>query len=325
MTDMTRTDAERLLERDPVIRFSWGNLTSRLDKAQLYAWEPQFREVLYETATGLELDDGKLAAALQTVGLGIFRPDAIAAGKVDTILDFYARLGTEPFFAVPVVMTKSVVREVWRYQLNAATGELLKMFDLLYEASPAILALFRTDPCEVPVPCSVLMADAKGEADPGDRQGWELRSHLGSTNRIEVFFHTADEPVDVLRDGGICLGPEGLAAALRERTGPNVRDRIRELAQEIRSAHPGRAIRREELFPPLARAWPAGEETTLDRWTLLRHFGSLPAAYAGRDENLVGDSGTDAWWRQAGLLHGRTRYLESRVGNAGPERPDGDR
>lgn len=159
---MTRTDAERLLERDPGIHFSWGNLTSRLDKAQFYAWEPQYRETLYESATGLGLDGEKLAAALHTVGLGIFRPDAIAAGKVDTILDYYARLGMEPFFAAPLTMTRTVVREIWRYQLNAATGELLKMFDLLYEASPAVLALFRTDPAETPVPCSVLMADAKG-------------------------------------------------------------------------------------------------------------------------------------------------------------------
>ncbi|WP_405709675.1 MULTISPECIES: hypothetical protein [unclassified Streptomyces] len=322
---MTRTDAERLLERDPGIHFSWGNLTSRLDKAQFYAWEPQYRETLYESATGLGLDGEKLAAALHTVGLGIFRPDAIAAGKVDTILDYYARLGMEPFFAAPLTMTRTVVREIWRYQLNAATGELLKMFDLLYEASPAVLALFRTDPAETPVPCSVLMADAKGEADPRDRQGWELRSHLGSVNRIEVFFHTADEPADVLRDGGICLGPQGLAAALRDRTGPSTRTRIRELAAEIKSGHPGRAIRREELSPLLAREWPGDENTPLDRWTLLRHFGSLPAAYAGRDENLVGDSGTDAWWRNAGLLEGRTQYLESRAGGAGPERHDGDR
>ncbi|WP_405709711.1 MULTISPECIES: hypothetical protein [unclassified Streptomyces] len=288
-------------------------LTTYEDKARLYSAEPAFRESLHALADAGKLDSAALGSLVRTTSIGIFRPDAIAHGKIPDALAYFARLGIRPVHCTTTQVTGHAVREVWRYQLKPASGERIRLLDLLFEASPSILVVFAAD-TELPVPCSALMADSKGEANPDDREGWELRSHLDSPNRIEVYMHIADEPADVVRDGGIVLGPDGFAAAMLADRSADLTAEVIGLGERIDKEY-GEAARDCELSGGLLGSELAriGErsEGTLDRWHVLRSLGAACTMIAGPRENIISHSGTDAWWDRAGLLADRSVYLSS--------------
>ncbi|MFG2348676.1 hypothetical protein [Streptomyces phaeochromogenes] len=312
------------MTQDPRRFFDWKytqdfcgqELTTYADKTRLYSAEANIRESLYALAAAGDLDDASLGIRLRPVGIGVFRPDAIAHGKIADALAYFARLGARPTFCTTTRITGPMVREIWRYQLNVASGERISLLDLLFEATPSILVVFTAD-AGVPVPCAALMADSKGEADPAVREGWELRSHLSSPHRIEVYMHIADEPVDVVRDGGIILGPEGFAAAMLADRSTDVTDEVVQLGQRIQREH-GAGGRVCELPGGLLRdaLVQIGEKADgpLDRWGVLGKLGASCEMYAGPGENIICDPGTDPWWDRAGLLAQRSAYLSGRAG-----------
>lgn len=299
-----------VFDRDAAYRFSLASLTTLPVKAGLYADEIAYREGLYELAAASRCETAELAKRIGRIGLGVFRPDSIAHGKVPLIVDYLAALGLRTIYCTELELTPAMVREIWRYQLNAASLERVRLFDLLFGAGPSIVALFD---CAAPVPCSVLMADAKGEVDPCLRQGWELRAQLQTVGTMLVHFHAADEPADVVRDGCILLGPGELARAVQAAEGDqqsSIFDRYRRL----RSQYDGNgASRVSELDPLLARLLPPELRLPADRWELLAVLGSTPAATAGRERNMVSESGSDGWWKLAGLLDQRDGYLQDRL------------
>lgn len=288
MTSPPGTPAQ-LLERPCAARFIAAHLTTVGKKADHYSAEPVVREALAEVARVTEP-----VAALQATGLGVFRPDAIAFDKVRPCLRYLRRLGIVPFHLVVTDVGGTTVRHLWRYQLNAASPERLQLLDLVYGASPSIVALFRST-ADLPVPCSVVMADAKGQADPARREGWELRSVLGSPNRIEVYFHAADEPADVVREGAILLGSRSLATALAHRTtAADVTDRLAATAAAVAAAAP-----------------PAG-----DRWSVVRSLATSSPMFRDGERNLIAETGGRGWWERAGLLADRPGLLSSLISSS---------
>ncbi|MFD4794889.1 MULTISPECIES: hypothetical protein [Streptomyces] len=309
------TDSSRFFDWQYTQTFCDERITSYADKARLYSLEATFRESLHAYSRAGALDDATLGRQTCAMGLGLFRPDAIAHGKVEAALAYFARLGLRPTYCIVTQVAPHMVRDVWRYQLNVASGERICLLDLLFDATPSLLVLFGAD-SDIPVPCAALMADSKGEADPDIREGWELRSHLGSPHRIEVYMHIADEPIDVVRDGGILLGPDGFATAMLAPRDGDETSRVLRLAQEIERDHGARGrqcvISDELLLSALADAGlPA--EGPVDRWRTLRVLGDTCEMYAGPGENVICAPGTDMWWERAGLLQQRTEYLSSRA------------
>ncbi|WP_411139263.1 hypothetical protein [Streptomyces sp. C10] len=313
-------DSRRFFDWKYTQDFCGQELTTYADKTRLYSAEAILRESLYALAAAGDLDDASLGARLRAVGLAVFRPDAIAHGKIADALAYFARLGARPTYCTTTRITSHMVREVWRYQLNVASGERIGLLDLLFEATPSIVVMFTAE-AGVPVPCAALMADSKGEADPGVREGWELRSHLNSPHRIEVYMHIADEPVDVVRDGGIILGPDGFADAMLADRSTDVTAEVVRLGERIQRDF-GAAGRVCELSGGLLRdaLIQTGEEADgpLDRWQVLRTLGASCEMYAGPGENIICDPGTDPWWDRAGLLARRTSYLTGRAGWPAP-------
>ncbi|HET6479285.1 MAG TPA: hypothetical protein VFG35_04470, partial [Actinoplanes sp.] len=295
-------------------RFTRSELTMLDEKAKSYAAEAGYRESLYELAHRVG-DHRHLGEVLRRTGVGLLRPDAIAYRRADDALDYFARLGIRPGGVVPVDVTRQGVRELWRYQLNTASGERLRLLDLVFEASPALLVLFDADPGTPAVPCTVLMADCKGPAAAEDRQGWELRTFLGSPNRVEVYVHCCDEPADVVRDGGLLAGPDVFARAFADdrdpRAGEAVRSMARELAGSVRRDVP------EGFAPRFQRFLGRSGEHHTDRWALLREVAQNCAMVAGPGETLISRSGISLWWEHAATLPERHKYFASRTGWTG--------
>jgi hypothetical protein len=310
------SEAERFFDQRFAERFSRSELTMLDDKAAAYAAEANYRETLYELARRFGSGDG-LACVLRRTGVGLFRPDAIAHHKVADTLAYFDGLGIRPVRAMRVDVTGHVVRDIWRYQLNVASGHRLRLLDLVFGASPSLLVLFNAGPGVPDVPCAVLMADCKGAADVHERQGWELRAFLRSPNRVEVYFHCCDEPADVVRDGGLLAGPDGLAWALALGRDPRAATTVRGLARDIAAAAVPRGST-VDADPLLLRGLGhVGGNGHFDRWELVREVAEKCAMASGTAEALISDSGIRRWWMRTGLLGERDRYLADGTGWTG--------
>lgn len=309
-------------------QFTRSELSMLDDKASIYAAEPAYRETLYELAR-YRADPEAIGALIRGVGIGLIRPDAVAHSKVIGVLDYFGRLGVRPLDAMLVTVGRSTVRDVWRYQLTAASGQRIRLLDLVFEAGPSILTLFAADPGGPGLPCTVLMADTKGPADVSDRQGWELRSALNSPNRIEVYVHCGDEPADVVRDGGLLLGPAEFAVAVTRAYFPEAvpgpvsahgsgqahQDavvKVTKLADEVRACL---ATRRLASVDPLFSAALAEvpEPARPDRWQLIRTVAAHSPMTAGTADSIISDSGIRRWWENTGLLGAREAFLRMRT------------
>lgn len=310
-------DAELFFDQRHAERFSRSELTMLDDKAVAYSTEASYRETLYELARRFSsLND--LACTLRRTGIGLFRPDAIAHNKAADALSYLERIGIRPVHVQRIEVTPHAVRDIWRYQLNTASGQRLRLLDLLFKASPSLCVLFNADPSTPGLPCTVLMADCKGPADVKERQGWELRAFLQSPNRVEVYIHCCDEPADVVRDGGLLVGPVAFAQAIVHRHDPHAANTIRILVQEL--ANDARYGSQVDVDPLFRGSLGRGDAPThWDRWKLLREVADNCVMVTGASQTLIPDSGVCRWWKEAGLLGDRQRYLAERTGWTGGE------
>lgn len=300
---MRLASADDLLNWEIARKFSRSELTRYPQKADYYCLEPRFREGLYAVArhTG-ELDFEGLGQRIRNVGLAMLRPDAFRFGTAIRAIGYLDRLGLSPTRWQTVHVDELRVRELWRYQLNAASLARLRLLDALFAQSASIVLLFEAGASAPPVPCSVILADAKGEADPASRAGWELRSYLESPNKLLSYIHAADEPADAVRDGSLLLGPETLG---REMVSPP-QDRAL-LMREIRRLEVGLNGQGGQ-----ERSTGTGPEFLdyRDVWHALQNGPTELPMTSGDPENLIDHPGTDGWWAEVGLLECRDAVLQ---------------
>jgi hypothetical protein len=193
----------------------WSSLTRIEPKYSLYREETYFRESaadLYDTF------GGESARAAYSVALLMVKPDGIAARKVAAVLEF---LGDNDFTVLAVRRTSlagAVWRELWRYQLNAATLDRLLVNEIVL-AGESLLLLLRYDGSQRELPAAVLLSELKGPADVTRQKASCLRRRLAQPNRVFSLVHVANEPADVLRELGVLLSRqnrEHVLAALRD-------------------------------------------------------------------------------------------------------------
>jgi dTDP-4-amino-4,6-dideoxygalactose transaminase len=299
--------AAELMDPSRCEAFCAAELTTLGPKASAFSAEPLFRETLVELAASTgAVELPRLADLVRSTGLAMFRPDALHFGKVGAALAYLEGLGLRAHAPRPLRVTPLQAREVWRYQLNGATSLRLRLLDLLFAQGPSICFLFRDLEGRWPVPCSTVLADAKGEAEASAREGWELRSRLRSPSRMITFLHTADEPADVIRDGGLLLGPAGFAQAvgdLLSGTGDGSWDPF-----VSTGAGDERAVADVQA--------PSDASSAADAWTTLRE--PRPSFEMSLAQNVIGEPGTDGWWERAGLLEERLTLLRAAALSAGP-------
>src|SRR5579871_5631408 len=106
--------------------FTRRELTTVDSKADLYAIEATYRETLYELARPCS-DDDVIGETVRGIGLCLFRPDAIAHGKVAAAADYLVNLGFNLVGVAETEVRRSAIRDVWRYQLDVASGARLRL------------------------------------------------------------------------------------------------------------------------------------------------------------------------------------------------------
>lgn len=293
------------------------NLTGLDTKATLFAYEPNFRDSLYSLASVRQASDSELGDEIRNVGLCVFRPDAIAHNKVKQTLDYFSVVGITPFQFAQIRITPALARELWRYVLNIASGERLQLIGLLFGACDSILVLFEMPRKLNDLPCSVVMTDLKGRSTKVERQGWELRSYLSSPHPVEQYVHTADEPADVVREGGILLGPAALSTALQISPRVDVSESVYSLARRLQAQCDGMTIAAADLHKLLqdllrtkcGSFWDGTSSTKFGLWEVYRKLGGVCEMFSAPAPCVIDTSGTDWWWEQAGLLENRKVLL----------------
>lgn len=199
----------------------WAQLTRSTTKRSLYSQEIYLREAHRDMANEL---CHQLSYFLHSYALMIIKPDGLATGKLEPVLHHVRAQG----FAISVIrefrMTRHHWRELWRYQLNAASLDRLAVADAFLTDQTALLVIVH-DAKQEAAPATVRLTALKGSPSPRGRDEHTLRSLIGQTNRVLSFIHVADEPADLLRELGIILSRS-------ER-----RQMVGRLGHHLRSAH----------------------------------------------------------------------------------------
>jgi hypothetical protein len=181
----------------------WQLLTSLERKPELYGADPYFREAVWDAAGVL---GDRFYPMLHSTAFLVIKPEALAARRLRAILNYVEANRFEPFCYRIFRFSRHVVRELWRYQWNAATIEKMDLADrTLSGFQTGILLGLREEQWPREVPAAVRLQSLKGAAAPDKRDPSSIRAVLQAPNRMISFVHAPDEPADLLRDLGVFL------------------------------------------------------------------------------------------------------------------------
>ncbi|MGW7361942.1 hypothetical protein ACWGI8_00580 [Streptomyces sp. NPDC054841] len=198
-------------------------------KARLFGADTYLREAAW--TFGDHVDD------MLGVTLCVLKPDTAVGRRYRTALEALRDHGFHPVDVLRLRHNRLTIRETWRFQLNFADRERIATMDLYLRSLDSVLLVLRDErhrPGDIPA--SVRLASLKGPAIAELRRPEHLRERLGALNGLFNFVHTADEPIDVLRDLGLLL-EQGRREQVRERI--LVRHDAREEAEQIFDAIEG--------------------------------------------------------------------------------------
>lgn len=191
---------------------TWRALTAVEQKYREFSVESYVRES-WAQATSVLGDS--TSASLQRVAMLVLKPDCIAGRKAIDTLVYMREHGFRPVVAEAFRYDRHKAREIWRFQWNIATLDRLRLGDLLHTVTDALIVLFVDERGEPGIPGSVRLAGLKGSSLPWERKDFHLRTRLGALNRMVVFTHCSDEPVDLVRELGILLDSARLDGVYR--------------------------------------------------------------------------------------------------------------
>lgn len=183
-------------------------------KRRYYAGDPYFRET-WEQLGAVCDERQRLQTELWRHAALVFKPEAFVVGRVRPALGRLSEAGFTAVHAFPFEFDRRAVRETWRYQLNVATLERIRVMDMVLTTGPSLYVLLRRNDPNDDVPATVKLRHYKGPTDPSQRRPHHLRSVLGATQlSVLSFIHVADEPADLVRELGIFLPEEPRAEVL---------------------------------------------------------------------------------------------------------------
>ncbi|MFB9318618.1 nucleoside-diphosphate kinase [Cryptosporangium minutisporangium] len=132
----------------------------------------------------------------------LLKPDAVVRRRLVSALEWLSVRGWRVVHARRFRVHRWAVRAFWQYQWNTATRDRREMADLYMSATDSLVLLLRA-PHDGEWASSILTR-GKGSSDPARCRPGQLRHALGTLNQQLNLVHTADEPVDLIREIGIC-------------------------------------------------------------------------------------------------------------------------
>ena len=263
----------------------WHLLTRTAAKAQLYERETYFREGL---ADAQDAFDDELEQGLRHSSMIMLKADGLAAGKLTAVVEFLQGNDFDVVSIEEILVTRTLWRELWRFQLTSATLDRLAVNDAVHPGRSALLLLLRSGP-DHDLPGTVRLSGLKGSATLSAQAAGSLRDGLRQPNRVFSYVHVPDEPADLLRELGLLLEPEarrrGLAALASGRPTAEARSALDE------------ALRRQAEVDRSFEVGPAHERVVVAVHAG-RDAGSVPPEVAARllDHLAAADEGRPTSW-----------------------------
>jgi nucleoside diphosphate kinase len=217
-------------------------ITTDPDRRRLYPEDVYFRELAEQLG---EFDPAALRRILDHGSFLLFKPEAVAGRRIERALDYAAGQGFEPLGALRVRIDPRTLREMWRYQLNAAPLSTIRAVDMIMASGDCLfVAVYDTrGPEHTGQTAAARLSELKGSTrDLNTELGHGLlREELGCTIQSLNFVHAPDEPADLLRELAVLFDWPGRAEPLRILStlpSPQAREAVRREAKRLYSRHP---------------------------------------------------------------------------------------
>lgn len=165
----------------------------------------------WEDLTGVAGKDAVSVAGAHA--LLLLKPDAVVRGRLCTALDWLAARGWRTAYAQRFRVNRWAIRAFWHYQWNTASRDRREMADLYMTATDSLLLVLRAPGADEWA--TTTLTRHKGTSDPARCRPGQLRHALGTLNQQLNLVHSADEPVDLVREIGICCTGAERALAYR--------------------------------------------------------------------------------------------------------------
>ncbi|WP_052684517.1 hypothetical protein [Lentzea aerocolonigenes] len=182
----------------------WRALTADREKLRVYADDEWFAAGL-DDAHHVLGDDA--ARFLQQHAVLVIQPDCVAGRRAERCVDLVRQQGFEPVHTIRFHFGAEQTHGIWRYQSNISTPASRHIADEVCGQGDSLLVLLRDTTPDPVLPASLRLSDLKGRSDPALRTERHLRTVLGAPTCLVVLVHTPDEPVDVVRETALLLGP----------------------------------------------------------------------------------------------------------------------
>ncbi|GGU67054.1 hypothetical protein GCM10010178_68560 [Lentzea flava] len=225
---MSPTSAHELLRDE-----RWRSLTADQEKLRAYADDEWFRSGL---DAAYEVLGDNASRLVQRHAVLVIQPDCVAGRTAERCVDHVRRQGFEPVRTIRFHFGAEQTAGIWHYQSNISTPDSLDIADQVCGKGDSLVVLLRDTTAEPVIPASLRLTDLKGRSNPAKRTEHHLRTILGAQTVLVVLVHTPDEPVDLIRETSVLLGPRmrELYAAMAQPVPPGAAE---ELAAHIRDLY----------------------------------------------------------------------------------------
>jgi hypothetical protein len=188
----------------------WDYLSVLDDKRAHYAEDSYFRQGWQDVARAWPENP---AWQVQRFATMLIRPEAIYTRRAQACLDAAVAHGFRLAAFAPMVLSRHIAFDLWRFQHNAGTLDRLAVTELVFDARPAIFLLLADTSSSV-LPAAARLSSVKGANNPTELVDGTIRAAAGSAQRLLPMVHTADEPADVVRELGLLFSGRDRRALL---------------------------------------------------------------------------------------------------------------
>ncbi len=217
-------------------------VTTDPDRRRLYPEDVYFREIAEQLAG---TDRTVLRRILDHASFLLFKPEALVGRRIGPALDYVAARGFEPLGALRVRIDPRTLREMWRYQLNAAPLSTVRAVDMIMAAADCLfVAVYDTlGPQHTGLPAATRLSNLKGSTGDlaADRGKGLLREALACTTQCLNFVHAPDETADMLREIAVLFAWPNRAEPLRllsTMPSAGTRESVRREVRRLYALHP---------------------------------------------------------------------------------------
>lgn len=240
--------------------------SSLASKREAYAREAYFREAQADVSDCLGPSHEK---RLSRVAALLIRPDGVAARRVEDIVSRVVENGFRPAAVRKVRLDRLAVREIWRYELNAATVDRIYTAERIMTAYESLYILVQ-DMSEPDEPACARLRSFKGPADPTLRARTHLRTLIGARSGLLSYVHSADEPADLLRELGILFGRDERRRLLSSLCKPQLVDeQIRAITRQLYARCPAHSLSLDDALSAIRAACNGSNDVARQElWTI---------------------------------------------------------